>query len=102
MAKPPGGLRRWAARSGNNDGAVVKKCVHIVLGVSVAGQQDVLGLWIEESEGARFWLKVFNDLKARGVKDILSLCGDGLKGPPHAVENVFPKTDVQLCVVHQI
>lgn len=91
-----------SVRSGNNAGAVVKKCVHIVLGVSVAGQQDVLGLWIEESEGARFWLKVFNDLKARGVKDILILCGDGLKGLPDAVENVFPKTDVQLCVVHQI
>lgn len=93
---------RVAVRSGNNAGAVTKKCVYIVLGVSVAGQQDVLGLWIEETEGARFWLKVLNDLKARGLKDILILCGDGLTGLPDAVETVFPKTDVQLCVVHQI
>ena len=89
-------------RSGNNAGAVTKKCVHIVLGVACSGRQDVLGLWIEESEGARFWLKVFNDLKARGVEDILILCGDGLKGLPEAVESVFPLTDIQLCVVHQI
>lgn len=89
-------------RSGNNAGSVTKKCVHIVLGVGVSGRQEVLGLWIEESEGARFWLKVFNDLKARGVNDILVLCGDGLKGLPEAVEAVYPKTDVQLCVVHQI
>ncbi len=89
-------------RSGNNAGSVTKKCVHIVLGISAEGRQEVLGLWIEESEGARFWLKVFNDLKARGVEDILILCGDGLKGLPEAVEAVYPKTDVQLCVVHQI
>lgn len=91
-----------SVRSGNNAGAVTRKCVHIVLGVGCSGRQEVLGLWIEESEGARFWLKVLNDLKARGVKDILVLCGDGLKGLPEAVESVFPKTDVQLCVVHQI
>jgi len=81
---------------------VVKKCVYVVLGVSTCGRQEVLGLWIEETEGARFWLKVFNDLKARGVADILILCGDGLKGLPEAVASVYPKTDVQLCVVHQI
>lgn len=91
-----------SVRSGNNAGSVVKKCVYVVLGVSCSGRQEVLGLWIEESEGARFWLKVFNDLKARGVQDILILCGDGLKGLPDAVESVFPKTDIQLCVVHQI
>ena len=91
-----------SVRSGNNAGAVTKKCVHIVLGISCDGKQEVLGLWIEESEGARFWLKVFNDLKARGVEDILILCGDGLKGLPDAVGAVYPKTDVQLCVVHQI
>ncbi len=81
---------------------VVKKCVYVVLGVSTTGRQEVLGLWIEETEGARFWLKVFNDLKARGVADILILCGDGLKGLPEAVAAVFPRTDVQLCVVHQV
>jgi putative transposase len=81
---------------------VVKKCVYTVLGVNVAGRQEVLGLWIEETEGARFWLKVFNDLKARGVQDMLVLCGDGLTGLPDAVRSVFPLADVQLCVVHQI
>ncbi len=81
---------------------VVKKCVYTVLGVGVSGRQEVLGLWIEETEGARFWIKVFNDLKARGVQDILVLCGDGLTGLPDAVRSVFPAADVQLCVVHQI
>jgi putative transposase len=90
---------RVAVRS---DKGVVKKCVYIVLGVGVGGRQEVLGLWIEETEGARFWLKVFNDLKARGIQDILILCGDGLTGLPDAVQSAFPATDVQLCVVHQI
>jgi len=84
------------------DKGVLKKCIYTVLGVTVSGRQEVLGLWIEETEGARFWLKVFNDLKARGVEDVLILCGDGLAGLPQAVEAVFPKTDVQLCVVHHI
>jgi transposase-like protein len=84
------------------DRGVLKKCVYTVLGVNPAGKQEVLGLWIEETEGARFWLKVFNDLKARGVHDVLILCGDGLTGLRNAVESVFPHTDVQLCVVHHI
>jgi len=90
---------RVAVRS---EKGVIKKCVYTVLGVTIGGKQEVLGLWIEETEGARFWLKVFNDLKARGVLDILILCGDGLTGLPDAVMSVFPQTDVQLCVVHQI
>jgi putative transposase len=90
---------RVAVRS---DKGVIKKCVHVVLGVSPAGIQEVLGLWVEETEGARFWLKVFNDLKARGVNDILILCGDGLVGLPQAVAAVYPHTDVQICVVHHI
>lgn len=81
---------------------VLKKCVYVVLGVGVAGRQEVLGLWIEETEGARFWMKVFNDLKARGLQDILVLCGDGLTGLPDAARAVYPHTEVQLCVVHQI
>ena len=81
---------------------VLKKCVYTVLGVSVSGRQEVLGLWIEETEGARFWIKVFNDLKARSVQDILVLCGDGLTGLPEAMRSIFPAADVQLCVVHQI
>jgi len=84
------------------DKGVLKKCVYTVLGVSVAGRQEVLGLWVEETEGARFWLKVFNDVKARGVQDILVVCGDGLTGLPEAVRSAFPVADVQLCVVHQI
>lgn len=81
---------------------VLKKCVYTVLGVNAAGRQEVLGLWIEETEGARFWLRVFNDLKARGVQDALVVCGDGLTGLPDAVRSAFPNADVQLCVVHQI
>lgn len=84
------------------DKGVIKKCVYVVLGVSTTGRQDVLGLWIEETEGARFWLKVFNDLKARGLVDILILCGDGLAGLREAVAAVYPHTDLQLCVVHHI
>lgn len=84
------------------DKGIIKKCVYTVLGVNVAGRQEVLGLWIEETEGARFWLKVFNDLKARGVQDALVVCGDGLTGLPEAVRSAFPQADVQLCVVHQI
>ena len=72
------------------DKGVVKKCVYTVLGVGISGRQEVLGLWIEETEGARFWLKVFNDLKARGVHDALIVCGDGLTGLRNAVESVFP------------
>jgi len=85
-----------------SDKGVLKKCVYTVLGVSLSGKQEVLGLWIEETEGARFWLKVFNDLKARGTHDALIVCGDGLSGLRQAVESVFPQADVQLCVVHHI
>ncbi len=81
---------------------VLKKCIYTVLGVGMGGRQEVLGLWIEETEGARFWLKVFNDLKARGVEDALIVCGDGLTGLPNAVESAYPHADVQLCVVHHI
>lgn len=93
---------RVSVKAGDNKGAVLKKCVYTVLGISTAGVQEVLGLWIAETEGARFWLKVLNDLKARGIEDIILLCGDGLTGLPDAVESVYPHTDVQLCVVHQI
>jgi putative transposase len=91
-----------SVRDGEGSGKVIKKCLYTVLGIDCSGRQDVLGLWIAENEGARFWLKVFNDLQARGVKDVLILCGDGLSGLPEAVSAAFPKTDVQLCVVHQI
>lgn len=76
--------------------------LELEMGVSLSGKQEVLGLWIEETESARFWLRVFNDLKARGVQDALIICGDGLTGLPNALESVFPQADVQLCVVHHI
>ena len=91
-----------SVRDGEGSGKVLKKCLYTVLGVDASGQQDVLGLWIAESEGARFWLKVLNDLKSRGARDVIILCGDGLPGLPDAAQAVFPKADVQLCVVHQI
>lgn len=84
------------------DAKVITKAAYTCMGVNLQGQVDVLGLWLAESEGAHFWLTVLNDLKGRGVKDILIACVDGLKGFPEAIENAFPHTRVQLCVVHQI
>lgn len=85
-----------------HEGRVVTKAAYTVLGISLEGKVDVLGLWIAESEGAHFWLSVLTELKARGVKDILIACIDGLKGFPEAISQVFPKTQIQLCIVHQI
>lgn len=84
------------------DAKVVSKAAYTCLGVDLDGRVDVLGLWIGESEGAHFWQSVLTDLKARGVKDILIACVDGLKGFPEAIETIFPRTMVQLCIVHQI
>lgn len=85
-----------------NDGKVISKAAYTCMGIDLDGKVDVLGLWIAESEGAHFWQTVLNDLRTRGVKDILIACVDGLKGFPEAIETIFPKTMVQLCVVHQI
>lgn len=84
------------------DSKVVSKAAYTVMGVDLHGKVDVLGLWLSENEGAHFWLTVLTELKRRGVKDVLIACVDGLKGFPEAIESVFPKTQVQLCVVHQI
>ena len=84
------------------DAKVVSKAAYTCMGVGIDGRVDVLGIWIGESEGAHFWLTVLNELKARGVRDILIACIDGLKGFPQAIESIFPNTLVQLCVVHQI
>src|SRR5690606_10174510 len=73
-----------------------------ILGVNQQGQKDILGFYVAESEGAHFWLGVLNDLKARGVEDILIACIDGLTGFPEAINASFPRTEIQLCVVHQI
>ena len=84
------------------NGKVVGKAVYTILGVNLEGRKEVLGLYISEHEGANFWLQVLTDLANRGVKDILIACVDGLKGFPEAIEALFPNTEVQLCVVHQI
>ena len=87
---------------GRSDGKVVKKCVYSVLGVTVEGKKEILGIWIAESESASFWVSVFNDMKNRGVKDILIACHDNLTGFSKALETTFPRTESQLCIVHQI
>lgn len=84
------------------DGGVTNKAVYLALGVQADGQRDVLGLWIEQTEGAKFWLKVFNELKTRGCQDILIAVVDGLKGLAEAINTVFPRTTVQTCIVHLI
>jgi putative transposase len=85
-----------------DEGTVRNKAVYVALGVRPDGTKDVLGLWIEQTEGAKFWLRVMNELRDRGVLDILIAVVDGLKGFPEAIAAVFPKTQVQACVVHLI
>ena len=87
------------ARSG---GHVVKRVIYLVIGVNVQGLKELLGFWACESEGSKFWLSILNDLKNRGVQDILIACVDGLKGFPEAIQAVYPRTEVQLCIVHLI
>ncbi|MET4141923.1 transposase-like protein [Pedobacter sp. UYP1] len=84
------------------NGTVENRAIYNILGMDIEGKKDVLGLYTSESEGARFWLSVLTDLKERGVHDILIACIDGLKGFPEAVEAIFPRTRVQLCIIHQI
>jgi putative transposase len=83
-------------------GAVRAKAVYLALGVSMEGEKEILGLWIAQTEGAKFWLQVVTELKNRGVQDIFIACVDGLKGFPDAIEAVYPKTAVQLCLVHMV
>jgi len=84
------------------NGKVLSKAVYTILGVNIEGRKEVLGLYLSENEGANFWLQVLTDLSNRGINDILIACVDGLKGFPEAIETIFPATEVQLCVVHQI
>ena len=84
------------------DGRIITKAAYVALGIDAEGCKDILGIWIGENEGAKFWLKVCTELKNRGVQDILIVCIDGLKGFPDAIKTVFPATRVQLCVIHQI
>jgi putative transposase len=83
-------------------GTVQRKACYLALGVTVEGERDVLGMWFQETEGAKFWMQVLNELKQRGVRDILICCVDGLKGFPEAIEAIFPATTVQTCIVHLI
>ncbi len=85
------------------DGAHVRnKAIYVAIGVKLDGLKEVLGLWVAQTEGAKFWLQVMTELKNRGVNDIFIACVDGLKGFPEAIETVFPKTEVQLCIVHLV
>ena len=84
------------------NGQVMKVAVYLALGITLAGQKEVLGMWAANSEGAKFWLHVLTELKNRGLRDIFIGCVDGLKGFPEAMEAVFPATQVQLCLVHMV
>jgi len=83
-------------------GTVRAKAVYLALGINMAGEKELLGIWIAQTEGAKFWLQVVTELKNRGVQDIFIACVDGLKGFPEAIETVYPKTAVQLCIVHMV
>jgi len=84
------------------DGRYVNKAVYTLLGINLRGKKEILGLYLSESEGANFWLQVLSDLSNRGVKDILIASIDGLKGFPEAINSIFPKTEIQLCIIHQV
>jgi putative transposase len=83
-------------------GSVQRKACYLALGITVDGDRDVLGMWFQDTEGAKFWMQVLSELKQRGVRDILICCVDGLTGFPEAIEAIFPKTTVQTCIVHLI
>jgi putative transposase len=84
------------------DKRVIKKAIYLALGVNLEGQKELLGMWISENEGARFWLSVLTELKNRGLEQILIACVDGLSGFPEAIEAVYPEAKVQLCIIHQV
>ena len=84
------------------EGTVRVKAVYLAIGITMAGEKEVLGMWLAQTEGAKFWLQVVTELRNRGVQDIFIACIDGLKGFPEAIEAVFPKATIQLCVVHMV
>jgi putative transposase len=84
------------------DKRVINKAIYLALGVNLEGHKELLGLWLSENEGAKFWLNVLTELQNRGVKDILIACVDGLKGFPDAIQTAFPQTQIQLCIVHMV
>lgn len=85
-----------------SEGRIVKRAIYIALGIDMNGRKDVLGMYVGENESAKFWLSIMNGLKNRGVEDILIACVDGLSGFPQAIEAVYPKTEIQQCIIHQI
>ena len=85
-----------------NEGRIVKRAVYIAIGIDMSGYKDVLGMYVGQNESAKFWLSILNSLKNRGVADILIACVDGLSGFPQAIEAVFPDTEIQQCIIHQI
>ena len=84
------------------NGSVINKAVFLALGINTEGQKELLGMWLAENEGAKFWLSVLTELKNRGLQDILIACVDGLKGFPDAINSVYPKTHIQLCIIHMV
>lgn len=84
------------------DKRVINQSVYLALGVNLAGHKELLGLWLAETEGSKFWLSVLTELQNRGVKDILLACVDGLKGSPDAIASAYPQTQIQLCIVHMV
>ena len=85
-----------------DEGTVKNKAVYLALGIRADGRKEVLELWIEQTEGAKFWLKVFNELKNRGLDDVLIAVADGFRGLPEAIEAVYPQAQIQTCIVHLI
>ena len=85
-----------------SEGQIVKKAVYIAIGINISGIKEVLGMWVGENESAKYWLSILNGLRNRGVEDILIACVDGLTGFDNAIEAVYPKTEIQQCIIHQI
>ena len=84
------------------DKQVINKAIYLALGVNIEGHKKLLGMWLSENEGAKFWLSILTELQNRGVKDILIACVDELKGFPDAINSVFPEAQIQLCIVHMV
>jgi len=84
------------------DKRVINKAIYLALGINMEVQKELLGMWLSENEGAKFWLNVLTELQNRGVNDILIACVDGLKGFPDAIQTIFPQAQIQLCIVHMV
>lgn len=96
------GLNETVTLKVRQDSRVINKSVFLALGINIEGQKELLGMWLAENEGAKFWLNVLTELKNRGLNDILIACVDGLKGFPDAINTLYPKARIQLCIVHMV